>query len=89
MEYLRASLKEGDQVLFENLEVNLFVRESASGLKEWYGSFELPASGYIQPGGPYKLILEDGRSGDILMSDILISSDLPTLVHFLGSGPLE
>lgn len=88
MEYLRASVKEAEEVLFENLGVNLYVRKSASGLEDWYGSFELPAGGHIEPVGPYKLILEDGRSGDILISDISISSDLPTLVHFLGSGPL-
>jgi hypothetical protein len=88
MEYLRATLKEGTQILFENLNINLAVRKSPSGLKEWYGSFELPGGGHIDPGGPYRLILEDGRSGNILISDILISSDLPTLVHFLGSGPL-
>lgn len=88
MEYLRASIKEGDQILFEKLDVNLAVRKSASGLKEWYGSFELPAGGHIEPGEPYKLILEDGRSGDILINHISITNDLPTLVHFLGSGPL-
>jgi hypothetical protein len=85
MEYLRASVKEAEEVLFENLGVNLYVCKSASGLEDWYGSFELPAGGHIEP---VELILEDGRSGDILISDISISSDLPTLVHFLGSGPL-
>jgi hypothetical protein len=88
MEYLRANLKEGDQVLFEKLDVNLYVRKSASGLEHWHGSFELPAGGHIEPGETYKLILENKRSGDILISDISISNDLPTLVHFLGSGPL-
>lgn len=88
MEYLRASLKKGDQVLFEDLDITLAGLKSATGLKEWYGSFKLPADGHIEPGGPYRLILEDGRSGDILINNISISSDQLTLVHFVGSGPL-
>jgi len=54
------TIKEGDQVLLENILIWFEVtQEQKSGLKDWYGSFELSSSGHIEPGGPYRLTLSD------------------------------
>lgn len=83
------TIKEGDQVLLDNILVWFEITiDQRFGLKDWYGSFELPSGSYIDPGGPYRLTLSDGRSGDILISNIQIS-DTGSSVQFQGSGPLK
>ncbi len=83
------TIKEGDQVLLENILIWFEItQDQRSGLKEWYGSFELSSGSHIEPGGPYRLTLSDGRSGDILISNIQ-TGGTGSSVQFQGSGPLE
>lgn len=53
------------------------------------GSFKLPIEKNIKAGGPYRLILDDGRSGDIIITNIERSSSGKHLVNFKGSGLLK
>ncbi|MBU1181172.1 MAG: hypothetical protein KKF00_03200 [Proteobacteria bacterium] len=83
------TIKEGDQALLENILIWFEItQDQRSGLKDWYGSFELPSGRHIEPGGPYRLTLSDGRSGDILISNIQIGGT-GSSVQFQGSGPLK
>ena len=83
------TIKEDDRVLQENILIWFEVtQDQISGLKDWYGSFELSSSSHIELGGPYRLSLSDGRSGDILISNIQIGGT-GSSVQFQGSGPLE
>jgi hypothetical protein len=93
MPHAYGTIKQGDKILIEDLVVVYEMTKGArSGLSSWYGSFVLPAEKLkqIKPGGPYRLILDDGRSGDIRTTNIPIgSSTLGYSVHFEGSGALK
>ena len=89
MRQYSATLKSGNKTIRENFSVWIdeFV-ESESGLREWYGSFELPIKNIIEPDGPYSLELDDGRSGDILISNVQITSK-GSRIDFRGTGALR
>ena len=88
MERYRATIYKEQQTVLEGLTVYLEVVTKTTGLKSWYGVFQLEKAGdCIEPGGPYELRLDDGRRGQILVSNVVISSS-PTQVSFQGSGPL-
>lgn len=83
------TIKQGDKIILENISIWFDVtKDPRSGLKDWHGSFTLSSEKYIEPGGPYRLILDDGRQGDILISDVQISGS-GSSVQFQGSGPLK
>lgn len=83
-------IKKGDSTIIENIPIWFeFKKDPWSGLTEWHGLFKLPNKRNISPGGPYRLILEDGRSGDILLTNIEISSSGKFDVKFQGSGLLK
>lgn len=90
MTQARGSVKQNEETLLESIEVWIFeFEDSRSGLTSWSGRFTLPQGTSIEPGGPYRLVLDDGRSGDILVTSSVISSHLPTDVQFKGSGSLR
>lgn len=83
-------IKEGDSTIIENIPILFeFKKNPRSGLTEWHGSFKLPIEKNIRPGGPYRLILDDGRSGDIIITNIERSSSGKHVVNFKGSGLLK
>lgn len=94
MEQFRGNILDGDRVLAANVE-GVMERTWPRGgrLYEWHGQLELPSGAappeFISVGGPYRLKLEDGREGDILVSRIGMSSHGSTSVEFQGTGPLE
>lgn len=84
---LCGTIKKDEEVILENMEVSLTIRESRSGLKESHGTFKLMEFHYFEP-RPYTLTLEDGRSMQINITGE-ISSPFPAWVRFEGLGPLE
>jgi hypothetical protein len=93
-EVMKATIKDGDKVLLHNIEVSLSEGiKSGSVLRTWSGSFTLPIGKDIHM-GMYRLYLEDGRAGNILVNRVLTSGNArfgqwPTPVGFQGSGTLE
>jgi hypothetical protein len=59
-----------------------------SGSEEWAGHFVLPKGQFILP-GMYRLVLDDGRSGDIFISHAPSGLDRATVAYFTVSGPLQ
>lgn len=57
-----------------------------AGLGSWDGMFDLPEGYGISP-GDFELILDDGRSGQIVITRIHAGSHSPTEVSFSGNGP--
>lgn len=89
MVVLRGTILSGDEILVKRSAVYINEQtDSHSGAARWFGSFDLPTGTRIEPGGPYRLQLEDGRSGDILVLNIQIGSISGSVVDFQGSGPL-
>jgi len=83
-------IKKGDSTIIENIPIWIdFKVYPRSKLSEWHGSFKLPIEKNIRPGGPYRLILDDGRSGDIIITNIERSSSGKHVVNFKGSGLLK
>ena len=73
MEPLRGELLDGDQLLFDDLELGTTTTER-SGLHEWSGRFWLPAGNRVEPARKYCLIRGDGRAGEMTV-DRFGSSD--------------
>jgi hypothetical protein len=88
MERVRGRILKGDKVVLEDLDITLYFVTPAKRLPSWSGSCHLSDPGaYIAPGRPYRLVLEDGRSGEIFVSG-LGPSTRGTGVRFTGSGSL-
>src|SRR2546425_13368743 len=51
----------------------------------WSGSFVLPADGFLGLGGPYELVLEDGRSARVLVK-AMREEEGEVFVEFVGIG---
>jgi len=82
-------IKEGDSTIIENIPIWIHSKiNSRSKLSEWHGSFTLPIEKNIEPGGPYQLILDDGRSGDIIITNLKANSSGRLVFIFKGSGSL-
>ena len=88
MEKLKANIFKGDKLLFENITVHISESIDHAGIKDWYGVFNISLSEHIDPGGPYRIELEDGRIGAFIVSDIRVDFNNPTEVYFIASGPL-
>jgi hypothetical protein len=86
MNTYKARIVQADSPILEGITVYLEVVTEASGLKSWYGAFGLPRGEYIDPGGPYRLELEEGGGGEILITNVTVSSNSPTQVAFQGTG---
>jgi hypothetical protein len=77
-------IKDGDRVAFPRVELQgMRQRPRAYAPSGWSGSFPLPSGQYSMRLGLYRLILEDGRTGDIIVHYIHAGR-----VEFSGSGPL-
>ncbi len=81
---------DGDEVVLDNLDITLTVVEPPGHLKRWSGGFRLDPTDHIEPGGPYRLELEDGRAGDITVVKVEYSSASKSwLVLFTAAGSLS
>jgi len=87
MEQVTATIRDGDTILVDRVATWIQVGESPSGLREWHGHLSLPEGVHLDAGGPFQLETSDGRSGQIIVTNVNISSDRPTQVTFTGTGP--
>jgi hypothetical protein len=87
MEPVRGSILDGDNVILNGVEVSLNVTADRTGHGTWEGDFYLPSGPCnLDLRGFYRLVLEDGRSGDIQVAGGQLST---SHVLFTGSGPLR
>jgi len=84
----QATIRHGSEILLEDIRVYLEETTEQSGLKSWYGVFQLGEGQDVEPGGLYTIQLDDDRSGDVLINTVSISSHSSTQVSFQGTGPL-
>ena len=88
MDTYKAEIQIDNTRILRSVTVYLELVTGPSGIKSWYGVFQLPTAQDVEPGGPYRIVLDDGRTGDILITNVTISSHSPTQVSFRGTGPL-
>jgi hypothetical protein len=88
VEHVRGRILKGDEVILDGLYITLNVREPRGRLKQWGGSLRMDPADHIEPGGPYRLELEDGRAGDITVVKVdysLVSKSYRVLFTAAGS----
>lgn len=83
------TIKDDENVILEGVEIWLNVTESPSGLRDWRGRLEVPAGSDIENAGNYQLVLDDGRSGKILVKRIEQRIPGGGTVHFVVDGGLS
>jgi hypothetical protein len=88
MARFRGKITAGGQVVLADVEGEVFMHAPPGRLKSWNGEFDLQKGQFVGPGS-YRLELEDGRSGDIIISNVHFSSHSSASVEFVGSGPLQ
>lgn len=96
MAYLKGTIKDGEKVLIENIDIKLSVNNNA-GMSSWNGYFNLPLTAnmnfqklYLQnPGDSFDLLLENNRGGKFHIPNLLINSGTDTWIYFEGTGQLE
>jgi len=84
-------IKKGDSTIVENIPIWIDYKiDPISKLSEWHGSFTLLSfkKNLSPAGNPYRLILNDGKSGSIIITNLKINSSGKSIVFFQGSGPL-
>ncbi len=90
MEQVFGKIKKGGLVLIDHIPILISPRTNhVSRLSGWYGSFVSPTFTNITPGGPFQLFLDDGRSGNIIITNIKITGSVKQVFYFMGSGLLS
>lgn len=85
MEHFKGRIELDGEVIAERVVGLLQIRIDGSGRKRWQGSFDADADYNLRSLGTYRLVLDDGRSGEIIFADM---QPLAGRVVFVGSGPL-
>ena len=67
MEHLHAKLREGEATLLDDVDCYLGYHARTNGHKSYFGYFEATADRMVavHQGGPFQLILSDGRTADV------------------------
>ena len=87
MANFRGRLEQGGSPVLDQVTVQLEMHTKGF-MRSWDGHFGVPAGKRISP-GMYRLILADGRSGDVLVKSVSMGSHQATVASFKGSGPLQ
>lgn len=90
----QATIEEDGRTILQDIAVRVCESDSAPIGQQWFGSFDLPSDATLREGGRYRLILADGRSGDILIENTEVAADSDEhegrlLVGFMGVGVLQ
>jgi hypothetical protein len=79
-------LKDG-QALYR-VSGRLQFQSTEGGVRVWSGHFALPLEAQNLEHGPYRLTLDDGRSGDIQIDSVSVRG-LQSMAYFRGLGDLH
>lgn len=95
MSLSRGIIKRGEDTLLENVVFHILqVQGNDCRLGHWSGSFNVPVGGdaaawtLYNEDGPFTLVLEDGRTGQINFNSSS-SFSVGSTIHFTGTGALK
>jgi hypothetical protein len=89
MNHFRGKLLDGEKVFVEPLNVYIQFHPSTTGSRSgWYGYFLLPEGVKVAPGSDYRLILADGRTGDLKVEELSEDETGRPRAMFVGDGDL-
>ena len=83
MEKAQATLRDGDKVILENIEVEFGVTELSPGHKLLQGRFTPRLDKFLAPGS-YELLLQDGRSYPIFIKGVRSNYKAGAKAFFIG-----
>jgi hypothetical protein len=86
MASFQGQLLKGGQVLYQVSGRLQF--QSREGIRVWGGTFALPLEAQNLELGPYRLTLDDGRSGDIQIDSVSVKG-IQSMAYFQGLGDLQ
>ena len=86
MASFQGQLLKDEQVLYQVSGRLQF--QSHGGTGGWGGHFALPLKAQNLPIGPYRLTLDDGRSGDIQIDSVSVKG-IQCIAYFHGLGDLQ
>jgi hypothetical protein len=87
MQHVTATISDGDRVLLANVDARLQMTTSPDGRRGWDGYFKLPQGWHLSHYRPYSFATTDGRSGQILISEVSMGDYQATQVRFTVTGP--
>lgn len=87
MEEVEATISDTHNVLAAGITAWVQITSSPGGSRGWHGYFTLPLDSRVLPGGPYLFKTTDGRSGQILITNLRTGSNQSMQVQFQGTGP--
>ena len=89
MENVRGRILKDERVVLDDLDITIYHATPAADVPSWRGGFYLDEPGaHIDP-GEYRLVLEDGRSGEVVIGSVSLGMSNRTRVSFNGSGSLD
>jgi len=77
------------QTRFDHLDVSIASHDLPAGRGGWVGYFDPPDASGLITGGRFRLILDDGRSGDILIQGVRAKGHHVPRVLFSAESPLR
>lgn len=87
MTNFKATIYEQDGITELLKDIVVTIQEVGGNISSWKGSFEIGAK-HVEL-GQYRIKLDDGRSGDIVINNMSAGSGEETRMVFQGSGPLS
>jgi len=86
MERVVARISSGDEVLADRVQARVRVNRPPGESPGWHGFVTLPAGMFIPLGGPYQFLVDDGRSGEIVLTSTELDRQRSTEARFRGTG---
>jgi hypothetical protein len=83
MPQFQSKLLDADQIPFDDMKRWTSIKERA-GLDDWRGRFWLPDGDRVDTTRKYRLIRDDGRTGEMVMDQLITSEDAEVKVQSLA-----
>lgn len=84
---LRGQLRLSDEVVLDDLDVWINLSSASEHAQHWHGQFTVPAHTPLEQ-GPYRLVLNDGREGELTVENWGVDVAEEATIQFIGCSPL-
>lgn len=81
--------QDGSTPLIEGVHASIRHEIPDSGLPAWSGALVVPPDKQVPEPGQYRIVLDDGREGDVILERRNVSESGMQRVPFTGSGRLK
>ncbi len=88
MIFHRCEVWEADSVIGKDIRVAL-EEDDRDGIQAWFGTITLTEGAALIAGQRYRLVLDDGRTGEFTVQRNTSAGDTSRAVAIRGAGPLS